>query len=219
MQDAFDATLDRVRPSASERLEHRLDDVSALVRYRSSLRNPRMLGRAVSDTISGREPRKGIPQVATVEGNRVVPRDAAFWRSALRPSGGTAQFHERRLDRERDPDLERRLADAVAKADFRPDRLDQLIRAVHGSTDRTVVTVVIPPVAAEVLASVARGSGPLPGRGRPDRGGRPSRYASPGRGLLRVSTSRLELFADVAHLNGPGSTRFSRDMAAALETG
>lgn len=213
VEAAFDASLDRLDPTPLQRLQAWADDTSYLVRHRASLRTPRALGRAIGDTVTGAPAREGIPQKATVQGGQVVDRDRAFWEGAIRPTGGTSQFHERRLDQSRDPDLEGRIASAVVSADYRPERLRTLLEAVQAEGRRVVV--VAPPLAVSTMSAE-------PGaRQRLAEGIELMRsVAEPFGAEVLDFTSRpfpLEMFADVSHLNGPGADRFSRALALALD--
>lgn len=211
VEAAFDATLDELSPSIADELFGPVEEHSQLVRHRGSLRSPRQLWRALTDTLGGEPVRESIPQVATVEGGEVVPRDRAFWESAIRPTGGTSQFHDRRLDVTRDPDLEGRISEAAATAAYRPARLRTLLDAVV--EEGREVVVVAPPIATAAMtpAAVARLEDLT------ERMADEAERAGAGFVDFTAAAYPLSAFADVAHLNGPGSERFSADLGARLD--
>ena len=213
VQAAFDDTLDRLKPSAGQQLEERASDASALIRHRSSLRNPGTLGRALSDTLNRRPPREGIPAVATVENGEVVPRDLTFWQGNLRPSGGTRSTTTAAWPRPATP---------PSRGAWRWPRPAPTSRSTACAPCST------PPSNPDAgRSSPCRRSRPRPSPRSPGRrSGWPTAWP---RCRLVADEYDVELldfalegypldaFADVAHLNRLGSERYSRELAVALD--
>ena len=181
-------------------LGERAGDVSALVRYRSSLRNPRLLAGAAWDRVSGG------PELPKAE------RPEGFWERFTTPAGQNTNFGQQVAKADNLGglfDALRRLLDG--RYDTKP--LETLL---EGYADRGIpAVVVVPPVSEPLFAA----GGVSIAEWRAAAARIVAAGAEHGVPVLDY-TSRTyapELFADPLHLNTNGARRFSADLARDID--
>lgn len=181
-------------------LGERAGEVSALVRYRSSLRNPRLAAGAAWDQVTG------APELPKAE------RPAGFWDQFTSPVGQNTSF-----------------GNQVAKADNLGGLFDALKRLldgrydtqpletlIEGYRDAGIATVVVVPPMSEPLLTAG---GVSVAEWRAAAARIVAAGAAHGVPVLDY-TSRTyppEQFADPLHLNVAGSKRFSADLARDID--
>jgi len=201
---SFDDALQRLQPGPFDRITDRAEKVSALVKYRTSLRQPHELWQAVVGAVHG-DPR---PQPQRID--EAAPLHDIDWTTALDANGWDSRFKDGALTAEATFPL-----DFVGKL-FRTTTFDSgPVRDVFtaiGKAPRAVL--LIPPVATAIL----------------DRSGIPATImAARARELAKLARAAdvqvvdlsgadypPALFHDPVHLNRAGAERLSRDLARAL---
>lgn len=201
---SFAEALDQLDPGPLDRLAERAESASALVRHRTTLRQPRQLWDAITDTVEGN------PRPAPQRIDEAAPLHEIDWDAALDDQGWNTRFSEPLLrdDFALDLSFVGRLADTGT---FDPQPVRDVLRALDGAPRRVLV---IPPVATEVLDRNGVAAAPLAARAR-----RLVEVAQD-EGVEVVDMSGAAyptaLFHDPVHLAREGAERFSRELAAAL---
>lgn len=212
--DTFDGTFASIEPTVWDRLAEGAGRVSALVRHRAALRDPGTVWEAVTATVAGRRARanQGVEAEARLPDGRIVPRDEAFWRLQLRPTGGTSEFSAGRLD----PTVADRIRgrmELAADAEYDVAGLRDLLDAAMA--EGAEVVVVVPPLAYPVLATAGADTGRL------REGVEVIAEQATAAGVPVVDFTEEQFptsaFTDVAHLNAAGTERFSAQLAATLD--
>lgn len=190
----------RLDPDAWQTGEQWLADQLYLVRYRSSLRSPRIVGQAISDRVTGT---KTLPD---------IQRDAEHWDRAISPSGQDTDYRKGVLQAAGPKPLYEALAKLVQDP-FRFEAYDTLLDAYQRAG--VPVVVVIPPVALREMAA----NGVDVDRWRAASAEIASRAQARGLTVLDFTDADYprDAFFDPLHLNGVGSARFSDELGAALD--
>lgn len=202
---SFDDALSRIDPGAFDRLTDRAAGVSALVRNRSTIRQPRELWQAVEATIGDEEP----PAPQRID--EAAPLHEVDWAAALDPRGWNTRFQDGALPPDASfPFLEDLIGELTTQElDAAP-----VVEVLRAMAPVEQAVLVIPPVADEVL----------------ERSGIPAAFLDQRTADLIALAEDVDvdvvdlsgaeyptsLFHDPVHLNRAGAERFSRDLATAL---
>jgi hypothetical protein len=197
LEEMLSANLDVLDDSALGRLDHEVSSWSELVRRRAALRSPTAVWDAALDTIAGRSRTTEL-------------RPTAAWEGNLSPDGAVLHYRDRtgtNLGALADVFITQSLT-----APFVADRVREPLQSVDDAGAQPVL--VVPPI--ELTALQSRG---LDVQGYRDLVAEVAATAADEDVPIVDFTDRgygPELFADIAHLNGAGSTRFSTELAASL---
>ncbi|OWY61151.1 hypothetical protein B7486_65325, partial [cyanobacterium TDX16] len=192
-QSRFDA-LD-TGPMAT--LEREAERVSDLVRYRASLRSPRLVADAITSTLAGDNPRQPL----TLEGPEGEPNT---------PEGQTRLFHGREMST-----VAPRLADGLNEGlagTIEFDRIGNAVDDLDGAVDDVIVF--LPPIAVEAL----RGADVDVDRYLEVRDAMVAELESRGFPVIDLTEGFApEQFSDPLHLNELGAVQMSQQLAFAVD--
>jgi hypothetical protein len=198
----FGRVLRETEPGIGGDLQRWFYDHSELVRQRGSLRRPYVMAEATWNEVRGNKPKAFI-----------ALRDEAFWQDHLSPLGESSLFHGEQFK-------VTGVADQIKtnlRADaFSVDDVHRLLQVATDSGDDVKVIVVIPPIPVgawvkagidltalrqgeQIITEIAKSYG-AEVIDFTDRGYQP------------------EDFADLVHSNERGAERFSRELAAAVDS-
>lgn len=213
--DAFEASFDRLEPTALQQADETMSHHSVLVERRALFRSPGELWRGLSDTVHGRDKEfEGDGPVTLEDGSRGV-RDRATWENELiAPRGGNRTY----WGHEYDGIARSRVSPAEQRA-FRTSSIDelQLAGVLDAIRDAGVddVVVVIPPHDRAALADAG-----LPLDEFDRLADELVAYAEDqGLAVIDLSSAQWDHaeFFDPAHLSRRGSDRFTRVLARELD--
>lgn len=211
IENRFLGALDRLDPTPLQRADDRVSDVSALIRNRATLRNPKDAWRGTWSLVTGEDPGEGVPRVALDQGE-LVARDDAFWRRYLTPTGFASQIGDRQSEDIANPDHVSRLRSVLDGAQLDRTGIRRLLRRLDAEADRVVVAIM--PMAPGTIAAL----------------GDDADAFEAGTALLREAAAAVDAevvdlrdaalddtdFADPAHLNVPGAEILSAALADRL---
>jgi len=201
---SFEDALKQLTPGTFDRMTQRAEKASALVKYRTTLRQPHDLWQAIVGAVH-HDPRPKPQRI-----DEAAPLHDIDWTTALDADGWDSRFKDGAL-----PPNAKFPLDFVGKLIRTTDFDSGPVRAVFTAIRRARTAVlVIPPVATEIL----------------DRSGIPATFmAARVRDLARLARAAgvqvidltragypPSLFHDPVHLNRAGAERMSRDIALAL---